>query len=134
MSDNIVRLSDYPIIVVFNIKLCLYLQYQNGITQTKNIMNNQTKKLIYTQKGELNKHVKNALSHCSFLNGKIYTGYYSGSGRYTSSHSAMGTITDILEAQGYKYTTGNDAPKGGIKGEYVKVSKVAFEFIAKLTK
>ena len=97
-------------------------------------MNNQTKKMILTQKGELNKHVKNALSHCTFNNGKIYTGYYSGYGRYTSSQSAMGTVTAILDAQGYKYTTGNDAPKGGIKGEYVKVSKVAFEFITNLTK
>ena len=97
-------------------------------------MNNQTKKLILTQKGELNKHVTNALSHCTFLNGKIYTGYYSGSGRYTSSQSAMSTVTAILDAQGYKYTTGNDAPKGGIMGEYVKVSKVAFEFLTNLTK
>ena len=97
-------------------------------------MKNQTKNLIYTQKGELNKHIKNALSNCKFDNGKIYTGYYLGSGRYKSSHSAKGTVTAILDAQGYKYTTGNDAPKGGIKGEYVKVSKVAFEFITNLTK
>jgi hypothetical protein len=104
------------------------LQY----TKRDNYMKNQTKNLIYTQKGELSKHITNALSNCKFDNGKIYTGYYSGSGRFTSAHSAMGTVTAILDAQGYKYTTGNDAPKGGIKGEYVKVSKVAFQFLTNI--
>ena len=44
----------------------------------------------------------------------------------------MHTITSILDAQGYKYTTGNDSERNGAYGEFVKVSKVAFDFINKL--
>ena len=91
-------------------------------------------KLLFTKKGELSKNVTNAIGNCTFDKGqrKIYTGYYSGSGRFTSANSAMFTVTDILERKGYKYTTGNDAPRGGASGEYVKVSKTAFKFIQQL--
>lgn len=64
---------------------------------------------------------------------KIYTGYYSGAGRFTTRHSAKDTVTAILNAQGYSFKEGNDAPAGGANGEYVKVSKVAFNFISNLT-
>lgn len=38
----------------------------------------------------------------------------------------------ILDAQGYKYETGNDSERNGAYGEFVKVSKVAFDFIKQL--
>lgn len=95
-------------------------------------MKNSTKKLILTKTGAINKSVSNMLSNCRFDGNKIYTGYYSGSGRFTSAHSAMPLIKSICDAQGYKYSTGNDAPKGGITGEYVKVSRVAMNFIKHL--
>jgi hypothetical protein len=97
-------------------------------------MKNQTKKLIFTQKGELNKNIKNQLAHCVFANGIIYTGYYLGSGRFTTAHSAMSTVISILNAQGYKFTTRNDSPRGGVSGECVKLSKTAYEFVLNLTK
>jgi hypothetical protein len=76
------------------------------------------------------------LQNCNFdfYKNKIYTGYYSGSGRFTTACSAKSTITNILDAQGFKYTIGNDAPKGGIKGEFIKLSKPAFKFILNLKK
>ena len=95
------------------------------------IMKAQTKKIVLTKTGSINKSVKSMLHNC-ILNesaSKIYTGYYSGSGRFTSSHSAINTVKSILDAQNYKYLIGNDAPKGGIKGEYLKVSKIAIKFI-----
>lgn len=95
-------------------------------------MKNSTKTIVLTKTGEINKSVSNMILNCRFDGFKIRTGYYSGSGRFTSAHSAMPLIKSILDAQGYKYATGNDAPKGGITGDYVKVSSVAMNFIKNL--
>lgn len=95
-------------------------------------MKNATKKILLTKKGEINKTIKSMIENCKLDGNKIRTGYYSGSGRFTSKHSAQSTITDLLKAQGYKYTTGNDAPRGGADGEFVKVSKIAMNFIASI--
>jgi hypothetical protein len=94
-------------------------------------MTTSTKKIVLTAKGTINKSIVNMLSNCryDFKTNKIYTGYYSGSGRFTSAHSAESTVTSILNAQGYKYTIGNDAPRGGVSGDFVKVSKTAFNFL-----
>jgi len=95
-------------------------------------MKNSTKTIVLTKTGEINKSVSNMILNCKFDGFKIRTGYYSGSGRFTSAHSARSLVTSILKAQGYKYSTGNDAPKGGITGEYVKLSRVAMNFIKNL--
>lgn len=94
-------------------------------------MKTSTKKILLTSKGELNKSVTNAIAHCRFDEDqrKIHTGYYSGKGRWATRASAYSIITSILKAQGYKYAIGNDAPKGGVLGEYVRVSKTAMNFI-----
>ena len=97
-------------------------------------MKSATKKIVFTQKGEVSKSIINMLMNCTFdaKSNKIYTGYYSGKGRFTSAHSAMHTVVSILNAQGYKYIKGNDSARGGVSGEHVKVSKVAFEFVKSL--
>jgi hypothetical protein len=97
-------------------------------------MKTQTKKILLTQKGEINKSFLRMIQNCRFnkTERKIYTDYYSGSGRFTSAHSSENTILSILKAQGYKFEKGNDAPKGGILGNFIKVSKTAFEFIENL--
>lgn len=94
-------------------------------------MKAQTKSIVLTKSGSVNKSVVNMIRNCSFNEPqrKIYTGYYLGSGRFTSAHSAISLVSSILKAQGYKFEKGNDAPKGGINGEYLKVSKVALKFI-----
>lgn len=94
-------------------------------------MKAKTKSIVLTSKGVINKSVSNIISNCRFYSKelKIYTGYYTGRGRFTSSYSAQSTVIEILKAQGYKFETGNDAPRGGVNGEFVKVSRVAFDFI-----
>lgn len=94
-------------------------------------MKTKTKNIVLTAKGAINKSVSNMISNCRFNSKelKIYTGYYTGSGRFTSSYSAQSTVIAILKAQGYKFETGNDAPRGGVSGEFVKVSRIAFDFI-----
>lgn len=97
-------------------------------------MKTATKKIVLTKKGLANKQVLSMIENCRFdeKSRKIYTGYYSGSKRFTTRHSAMHTITSILDAQGYKYEIGNDSERNGASGEFVKVSKVAFGFINQL--
>ena len=94
-------------------------------------MKASTKKLITNSKGEVSKNISGMLANCIFSSksNKIYTGYYSGSGRFTSAHSAITTVEVILNSEKFKYTFANDAPRGGIKGEYVKCSKIAFELL-----
>jgi hypothetical protein len=93
-----------------------------------------TRKIVITKKNEINNTIGNMLDNCRFdsKSRKIYYGYYLGRGKRTQAHSAESTVIPILEAQGYKYKTGNDAPRGGVLGNYVKVSKVAFDFMLAL--
>jgi hypothetical protein len=99
-------------------------------------MKKATEKIVLTKKGELNKSVINMLKNCRYdlINCKVYTGYYSGSGRFASAHSAERMLTDILKAQGYKFSIGNDAPRGGVSGDFAKLSRTAFNFVLKLTR
>jgi hypothetical protein len=94
-------------------------------------MKASTKSILLTKSGSINKQVSNMLKNCRFDSNKnkIYTGYYSGSGRFTTRHSAMHTVKSILNAQGYKFSEGNDSDRGGASGEFVKVSKTAFNFL-----
>lgn len=84
-----------------------------------------------TAKGQVSKNITSMLGNCRFdeKNNKIYTGYNSGSGRFTSACSAIHTVESILKAEKLKYSIGNDAPRGGITGEFVKVSKTAMQLI-----
>jgi len=103
--------------------------------KTTSDMKNSTKNLVMTKSGQVSKNITNALARCSFAHStkKIYTGYYLGSGRFASRHSAMHTVTAILNAQGYAFEMGNDAAKGGAYGEYVQLkSRTAFEFVQNL--
>ena len=94
-------------------------------------MKTQTKSIVLTKSGLVNKQVQNMIKNCRFDNSsnKIYTGYYSGSGRFTTRHSAMHTVKSIMNAQGYKFSEGNDSDRNGANGEFIKVSKTAFNFI-----
>lgn len=95
-------------------------------------MKDATKAIVITKKGEISKSIKNAIGHCRFEDGKIYTGYYNGSGKWATATSAAGTVRMILNAEGFEYKSSNDAPKGGITGEHFIVSNEAVTFIQSL--
>jgi hypothetical protein len=65
------------------------------------------------------------------FDGKFYTCYTSGSGRFTTNlhNERVKTICRLL---GYKYYLENDAPMGGKTGNYINVSKKAFNNIKSL--
>lgn len=109
-----------------NVYLCLIETKKQN--EMKNLSKRQ-KAVLLTKKGEVSKNITNALWNCRFEGNKIYHTYTSGSGRFTTNHSAKWTLLEILKAFNYKYTEGNDSPRGGKCGDYLKVSKRAMEFI-----
>ena len=92
-------------------------------------MKNSIKNIVLTKQGKVNKSVNNVLNHCTVneKEGKIYTGYYNGYGKWATKASAQPTVIELLKAGSFKYEIGNDAPKGGITGDFVKVSKTAMK-------
>ena len=59
-------------------------------------------------------------------NGRVYTGYYRGSGRHTTAIDYTREICNQLDKLGIAYKTGNDAPRGGVHGNYVEITMPAF--------
>lgn len=47
--------------------------------------------------------------------------YASGSGRFTSNQDHTSAVVNILNLLGIKYQSGNDAPKGGLTGNFIKI-------------
>jgi hypothetical protein len=90
-------------------------------------MKKSVEKIALTKTGKPNKAVKNMLMNCNFhVDGQVGTGYYSGSGRFTTRHSALNLVESLLKAGGYKYEVSN---LGGAAQEHVKLSKVAKQFL-----
>lgn len=57
--------------------------------------------------------------------GYTYTGYYTGSGRHTKAQNYKGEVESVLRSLGISYAAGNDAPRGGVSGEYVVITSKA---------
>ena len=55
-------------------------------------------------------------------NGIVRPCYTSGRGRFTSNQDHAADTKALLDLLGLKYTSGNDAPRGGATGQWIKVS------------
>jgi len=90
-------------------------------------MSKLTKKqndFLYTKDGKLRSNVKRAQDAYSG-NGifrPVETGHRGGRG---TVRDVSCDVTSLINAMGYKYTTGNNAVRGGKSGDFIKVSKVA---------
>lgn len=93
------------------------------------ITNKKVRDLVLTQIGKVNRNFENAWINSRIEGNKIYHTYVNGSGRWSSNQSSRIYFIQILEAFGYKYSEGNDAPRGGATGDYIKVSSVAMRNI-----
>jgi len=65
--------------------------------------------------------------------GKFYPTYTTGS-RRNKKIVTNDNIETIIKKLGFKYETGNDAPRGGQTGNFIKVSKSTFIKIKELLK
>ena len=100
------------------------------------VTNKLKKAGILTKKaGRINNHYEMAIvdSRKDEEKKRIYTFQWQNKGRNAKDTSSR--ILHIIRALGYKYSFGNDAPKGGKNGEYIQLySKQAFETIKNLHK
>ena len=87
---------------------------------------------IQKKNGELKQDALNAIRNSRFVNNKIYPVYYTGSGNFISKKDYTFYIVQLLKDKGYKFSQGNDAPRGGANGNFIKVSKTAFEYLKSL--
>ena len=89
---------------------------------------------IVTKKdGLLKQRTIEAINDYRNRDGKFYTTYTSGRGRFTSNLT-NDSIYWVIKLLGYKFQEGNDSPRGGKTGDFIKVSKRAFNNIISLIK
>jgi hypothetical protein len=87
---------------------------------------------LTTNAGVLTKNTANAINSSHFNGNKIYAKYYTGSGNHINLVDMSFYIIGILNALKLKYSTGNDAPRGGKNGDFIKVSSKAIQIIRSL--
>lgn len=61
-------------------------------------------------------------TYCIRLDGTIRPCYTSGRGRFTSNQDHTAPLCSLLDLLGLKYTSGNDAPRGGASGQWVRIA------------
>lgn len=59
------------------------------------------------------------------LNGYVRTGYYTGSGLHTKAVDKTAEVVSALKRLQISHAQGNDAPKGGVTGNYVVLTSEA---------
>lgn len=82
------------------------------------------KETLYYKNGNMRTSYLNAID--SYKGNGIFRPVQSGhrGGRGTVSDQTSELIT-IIKMLGYKYESGNDAPRGGVGGNFIKVSNTA---------
>ena len=90
----------------------------------------QQKSVLFTQKGILRTRFSDAIR--LFKNGSAHpvTSYYSG-GYVTTSDKSF-DVELLLNTLNLKFKVGNDAPRGGKIGSFIKISKLADKKINQL--
>ena len=102
----------------------LYLYQQNEIINLKNkTMKAQTLKnrLSKRYSGSKNTVAYRTISALTSNNQLLRPVHTSGSGRFTSNLDYTSDFKELLDIVGLKYEFGNDAPKGGLTGNYFKI-------------
>lgn len=67
-----------------------------------------------------------------FRGTKIYPKQWTGKGRHINLINKWGYCTNLIKGLGYTYQVGNDAPRGGVEGDYIKISKTALTAVRNL--
>lgn len=83
-------------------------------------LNRRIQKIALTKTGELRKDYDLAME--VIMTGKAITGYYTGSGKYTKAVDRTIDTSTKLNLLKIKHTVGNDAPRGGVNGNYIKLT------------
>ena len=86
-------------------------------------------KNLRTKSGAINNRYSHAWENSVKKGNRIYPKSYTGSGNYITLRDYSFQIEEIIKDLGYKFKTGNDAPRGGKQGDFIQVSKTAMNAI-----
>lgn len=98
----------------------------------KTLKNKLDKAGIITKAGKINDHYASAVvnSRTDAKEKRIYTFQWRNKGR--SARDTSERVFAIVRALGYKYSFGNDAPKGGREGDFIQLySRQAYRVITR---
>lgn len=87
----------------------------------KNLIKSENKNISVRKGGRVYYALVSILNH-----GRAVTGGYTGTGSHVRKWICTSDVCRILDSLGIKYQTGNDAPRGGAAGEFVRVTSPAF--------
>ena len=90
------------------------------------------KLMLFNENGELMTKVKNAIYSADFSTNKIHHTRWMGSGRHFKLKSDRPFFVDLLSYVGCKFSEGNDAPRGGQNGDFIKCSNKAIALLKSL--
>lgn len=79
---------------------------------------------IFKKDGQLTEAHKEVVSLIA-KNGKVYPRTWVGSGRRKTLRDISHRVIEVAKHYNYKIEMGNDAPRGGKEGDYIKFSSRA---------
>ena len=82
--------------------------------------------------GDLTSATRNAIQRSMNSNDLIRPTRYVGRGRHINVQDDSKCILELLEERNYKYIVGNDAPRGGASGNFIKCSRIAKKYLGAL--
>lgn len=89
----------------------------------------------FTQNQQFNYFFAKALKTSRFYGKRIYPCVWKKYKRRYRLYDGSDYIISLLDSRGFKWTVGNDSPRGGKEGYFVQVySKKALEYLVELRK
>lgn len=98
-------------------------------TTTMIALKNKNFRAEILKKGGSIKSIYKDVIDRTILGTKIYPKRWTGSGRHIRLVDHWSYCTNLIKGLGYTYQVGNDAPRGGVEGNYIKITKKALNAI-----
>ena len=86
---------------------------------------------ITKKDGSLTVKHKEAIQRIIQSKGRVYTCKWVRNGKKQSLTSILGNVMDVAKVFDFKFEISNDAPRGGVEGNYVKFSSQAVKSLIK---
>lgn len=74
-------------------------------------------------RGMISSKVAREMLQKALETGMVRTGYYNGSGKYTAAQDFTDLVSVILTDLEITHEKGNDSPRGGVSGKFIKIVK-----------
>ena len=74
-------------------------------------------------RGMISSKVAREMLQKALETGMVRTAYYNGSGKWATAQDFTDLVSGILTDLGINHEKGNDAPKGGVSGNFITIIK-----------